>query len=84
MALRDEKKDLDTLRILGLAYGDVVPARTLMTRLYERIDSTTTICGNGNGVETSPEWNVCGGSEGNGGYVAGRAAGLGLSDVAPA
>lgn len=83
MGLRDEKKDLDTLRRLGLSYGDVLPARELLRRLYAAIASTTEICGNGDGVETAPEWRVCGGPEGNAGYAAGRAAGLGVPGTTP-
>ena len=41
MGLRDDKKDLDTLRRLGLRYGDVLSARELLQRLYHTIHSTT-------------------------------------------
>jgi hypothetical protein len=34
MALRDQKKDLDVLQKLGLKYGDTLPARRLLKRLY--------------------------------------------------
>ena len=47
MALRDEKKDLDTLQLLGLKYDDVLPAHELLNLLYERIESTTQVCGYG-------------------------------------
>ncbi len=81
MGLRDDKKDLDTLRRLGLRYGDVVPARELLRRLYQAVKSTTEICGHGDGVERSAEWRICGGSEGNQGYGPGRALGLGVCGV---
>jgi len=80
MSLRDELKDLDVLQRLGLEYGDVLPARELFTRLYERVASTREICGHGDGVERSPEWRVCGGPDGDPRYVKGRAAGLGFLD----
>lgn len=81
MGLRDEKKDLDTLRRLGLRYGDVVPARELLRCVYRAIASTTEICGQGDGVERSREWRICGGPTGNDAYVRGRAAGLGVRGV---
>lgn len=78
MALRDEKKDLDVLHALGLHYGDVLPARTLFTRLFATITSTTHICGHGDGQERGPEWTVCGGPDGHDGYRQARAMGLGI------
>ena len=78
MALRDEKKDLDTLQLLGLEYGDTLTARELFARLYERIQSTTQVCGYGDGNACGYEWSVCNGSDGSEGYVKGRAVGLGL------
>ncbi len=83
MGLRDDKKDLDTLRRLGLAYGDVLPARELLRKLYAAIATTTEICGHGDGVESSQEWRVCGGSNGHAGYEQARRAGLGIPGVAP-
>jgi hypothetical protein len=60
MALRDEKKDLDTLAKLGLAYGVTLPAKKLYTLLFERIASPLEICGYGDGKQTAPEWSICG------------------------
>ena len=77
MALRDQKKDLDTLRRLGLRYGDVLPARELLRRLYASVRSTKEVCGCGDGIIRSPEWDGCG-REGLEVYVKGRAAGLGI------
>ncbi len=79
MGLRDEKKDLDTLRRLGLRYGDIVPARKLLRRVFEAVQSTTQICGYGDGVERSREWRVCGGPSGADAFKRGRQAGLGLN-----
>ena len=84
MALRDEKKDLDVLRKLGLQYGDRVPARDLYRLLYARIASTTEICGYGDGEARAYEWRVCGGPEGNEGYLKARAMGLGIPGFAEA
>jgi len=84
MALRDELKDLDVLQILGLKYGDVLSARELFTRLYNKVYSTTQICGYGDGIARSPEWSSgCAGKEGNPAYVKARAAGLGFLDPLP-
>jgi hypothetical protein len=82
MGLRDDKKDLDTLRRLGLRYGDVMPARVLLQRVYTAIASTTEICGHGDGVERSREWRICGGPTGNAAYGRGRQRGLGVRGVA--
>ena len=83
MALRDQKKDLDTLQKLGLKYGDTLPAKDLYKLLYERIASTREICGYGDGEERAPEWSVCGAPEGQtpegkATYVKARAANLGI------
>jgi len=79
MAVRDELKDLSVLQVLGLKYGDVLPARELYTMLYDRIHSQTQICGYGDGVVTSQEWTVCiAGPEPGPEYTKGRAAGLGF------
>ncbi len=82
MGLRDEKKELDTLRLLGLSFGDVLPARELMQRLYGAIASTTQVCGHGDGIERGREWSVCGGAGGSEAFVRGREAGLGVGGVA--
>ena len=82
MGLRDQKKDLDVLKILGLKYGDVLPARTLLQRLYDSIHSTLQVCGYEDGICRAPQWRVCGGGpEGNAGYTRARAAGLGVPGV---
>ncbi len=81
MGIRDDKKDLDTLRRIGLRYGDVLPARELLQRLYRAVRSTTEICGHGDGVERSRAWRICGGPTGEDAYVRGRERGLGVSGV---
>ena len=78
MSLRDELKDLDVLQRLRLKYGDVLPARELYTRLFERIASTSEICGYGDGVARSPEWHVCRGPQGSASYQKARTEGLGF------
>ena len=78
MALRDQKKDLDVLQKLGLKYGDTLPARRLLKRLYERIPSTRDICGYGDGEVRAPEWRICGDPEGNAAYKKAREAKLGI------
>ena len=83
MALRDQKKDLDLLHALGMRFGDTAPAREILRRLYEKVTSTVQICGGGDGVEWGYEWTVCGGPEGNQGYVKARAVGLGVPGARP-
>jgi hypothetical protein len=51
IALRDELKDLDVLQLLGLEYGEVLPAQALMARLYEQILSTQMVCRHGDGIQ---------------------------------
>ena len=38
------------LQRLGIEYGELLPARKLLERLYERVRSTTEICGCGDGI----------------------------------
>ena len=83
MALRDQKKDLDVLQLLGMAFGDTAPAREMYRRLYEKVLSTVQICGYGDGVVRGYEWTICGGPDGNAGYVKARAAGLGIDGLKP-
>ena len=78
IGLRDEKKDLDVLELLCLSYGDTLPARQLLSLLYERIPSTRLVCGYGDGRERSPSWRICDGPEGSERYRRGREAGLGV------
>ncbi len=70
--IRDYKKDLDVFQKLGLMPGDRMNARELLTLLYERVPSTREICGYGDGIVTSREWEICGGSTGNRGYEKAR------------
>ena len=81
MGLRDDKKDLDTLRRLGLRYGDIVPARELLQKLFIAVKNTTEICGYGDGVERSREWRVCGGPTGKESFGRARQVGLGVNGV---
>ena len=70
--IRDYKKDLDVFQKLGLMPGARMNARELLMRIYERIPSTTDVCGYGTGVVTAQEWSVCGGPQGNAGYAKAR------------
>ena len=74
--VRDVKKDLDVFCRLGLLPGDELPARDLIELILSTITNTTQICGFGDGVVRSPEWNVCGGPTGHPGYIKTRATGL--------
>lgn len=59
MGLRDQKKDLDVLRRLGLNYGDTLPAKVLYQRLFRRIRSAKEICGFQDGIERGEAWTIC-------------------------
>ena len=78
MSLRDQKKDLDVLQRLGLKFGDTLPAREVLKRLYDEILSTRQICGYEDGIERGHEWRICGEPEGSERYQKGRAAGIGV------
>ena len=81
IGLRDEKKDLEVLELLGLQYGDTLPAREYLRLLYERVPSTRLVCGQGDGVERAPSWRICDNPEGSERYAKGRKAGLGIVSV---
>ena len=83
MSLRDQKKDLDTLQLLGMSYGDMLPARELFRRLFKRIHSTRQVCVYKDGILRAPEWRICGEPEGREVYIKARAAGLGVDGVKP-
>lgn len=61
MGLRDQKKDLDTLRMLGLEYGDILSAAELYNLIFDRIDNLTAICGFTTARRTGPAWTICSG-----------------------
>ena len=79
--LRDQKKDLDTLQILGLRFGDRLPARELLNRVFDRSPSPRDVCAYGDRAERAPEWSLCGGAKGSPDYAKGRAVGLGVPGV---
>ena len=84
MGLRDQKKDLDTLQALGLAYGDVLPAAELFRRLFEKIKNLTHVCGFINARRTGPAWTICSGEgqlEGRQCYQDARSHGLSIPSV---
>jgi hypothetical protein len=66
--IRDYKKDLDVFQKLGLMPGSTMKAVDLFKLLFERIPSTKDVCGYGDGVVTSHEWSICGGTDGNKAY----------------
>lgn len=70
--LRDYKKDLDVFQRLGMMPGDRMNARELLRLIFEKVESTTAVCGYGTGEATSHEWNVCSGPDGNAGYAEAR------------
>ena len=66
--IRDYKKDLDVFQKLGLMPGATMKAKEIYDLLFERIPSTKHVCAYEDGILTSHEWSICGGSEGNEGY----------------
>ncbi len=74
--IRDLKKDLDCFQVLGLMPGATLPAREILQLIFDRIGSTTEICGYGTGEATSTEWSVCSGPGGNQGYAKTRRTGV--------
>ena len=74
--IRDYKKDLDCCQKLGLIPGATLPAREAFDLIFERIPSTRDVCGYGDGIVRSEEWRICGGPEGNSGYVKTRETGI--------
>ncbi|MFW6156679.1 MAG: hypothetical protein ACOC7J_05120 [Armatimonadota bacterium] len=74
--IRDYLKDLEVFQRIGLMPGDTRPAREILDLIYDRIESTTDICGYGDGEVTAEEWRVCGGPSGNAGYARTRETGV--------
>ncbi|MDD5597179.1 MAG: hypothetical protein PHV82_04500 [Victivallaceae bacterium] len=60
MGLRDEKKDLDALMLLGMKFGDVLPGGELYKKLFTVLDSTKNLCGRGHSPAKVDEWVSCG------------------------
>lgn len=80
MGLRDGKKDLDFLMLLGLKFGDVLPARTLYRKLFEALSSTKDLCGRGHEAAKVDEWLSCG-EDGNESYLSSKAVKLHISGL---
>ena len=57
--IRNFKKNLDVLQKLGLMPGATMKARELCDLLFERIPSTSDVCGYGDEVVTGPAWQIC-------------------------
>lgn len=74
MALRDEKKDLDVLDMIGLDYGVVMPAISLYKKIFRAVKSPRQICGYSDGVERGYEWSICGGAKDDRNYRKARKA----------
>jgi len=72
--LSNEKRDLDLLQILDLAYEDKLPAREMLRLLFTRVPDTTAVCRRDN-PGLSVWWDGCGVAnctQGNPGYDVGR------------
>jgi len=78
MALRDQKKDLDTLQKIGLKYGDTLPAKDLYALVFQKIASPMEVCGYGDGKQTAPEWSICGRAVKDAAYQKARKENLGI------
>ncbi len=73
--LSNEKRDLDMLRLLGLEFGSVMPARALYRLIFERIPSTAEVCKREGSVSPCCWWDGCGESNvtaGSANYEQGR------------
>jgi len=71
--------DSATRRLLGLKYGDVLPARRLYELVFERIPSTKLVCSWIDGEVRGTEWSICSGAEGSERYLKAREANLGIN-----
>jgi hypothetical protein len=74
--LSNELRDLDLLELLGLHYGDTLPARELYLLLLDRVHLTTPVCARDN-PGLSVWWDNCGArdhadAQGNANYRKGR------------
>lgn len=78
MSLRDERKDLEVLMRLGMNYGDTLPAREMLRRLYAAFPDTVHVCSNHGEAVRGPGWTTCGGAEGSADYGGGWRARLGV------
>lgn len=63
MGLRDQKKDLDTLQLLGLDYGAKVPAGQLYQLVFARIPDVKAVCAFKTNRQTHEAWSICGSSQ---------------------
>ncbi|MFO8079952.1 MAG: hypothetical protein R6V07_06545 [Armatimonadota bacterium] len=74
--IRDYLKDLDVLQRIGMTPGETRSAREILQLIFDRIESTTEICGFGDGEVTAEQWRVCGGPDGHAGYARTRETGV--------
>ena len=79
MSLRDQKRDLDVLRRLNLNYGDTLPARVLMRRLFKAFKARRELCGFGDNIVRAPEWSICGAAAKPDAYAMARRHGMGIA-----
>lgn len=79
MGLRDEKKDLDILMLLGMKFGDIVPGGELYKKLFAVLDSTRNLCGRGHETAKVDEW-ISGCSDGNESYLKSKVTKLHIPD----
>jgi len=73
--LSNEKRDLDTLKKLGLQFGSTMKARDLFRLIFERIPTTQEVCKRDGNSCPCVWWDGCGESnvkKGNPNYEKGR------------
>ncbi|MDD5596759.1 MAG: hypothetical protein PHV82_02375 [Victivallaceae bacterium] len=80
MGLRDEKKDLDALMLLGMKFGDVLPGGELYRKLFAVLDSTRNLCGRGRSPAKVDEWISCG-ADSKDSYLKSKAAKLHIPGI---
>jgi len=79
MSLRDQKRDLDVLHRLDLAYGATLPAAELLRRIFRAVRSLQEVCGFGDNVVRGPEWTICGAGNKPDSYQRAKRRGMGIA-----
>ncbi len=74
--IRDYYKDLIVFQKMGLMPGATMKGREAFSLLFEKVHSTKDVCGYGDGIVRSNEWEICGNHEGNPGYARTRITGV--------
>jgi hypothetical protein len=75
--IRDLQKDLIVFQKMGLMPGSTLKGREAFALLFEKVLSTRDVCGYGDGIVRSQEWQICySDPQGNPGYAQTRITGV--------